>query len=214
VEVGVTLSQYSSLADSVKIIMKKGKPLLADYSKSLKYIGQGRSAYVFKIKHTNKAIKIFFPEFVQIAEEEADIYKKLQHIPYYPALYEGGPNYLVIDFIKGLTLFECLVAGVKLNEEHIKEIDHALGLARLEGLNPSDIHLRNIIITQDKKIKLIDVARFRQTKNCYQWNDLKQAFHRFYKRPYFPKKIPAAVLNLIAAIYKKNRFRLFNVEHG
>ena len=38
-------------------------------------------------------------------------------------------------------------------------------LARQRGLNPSDIHLRNIFLTDRGEIKVIDVARFGQKKS-------------------------------------------------
>ncbi|MDQ7862190.1 hypothetical protein RCO48_17895 [Peribacillus frigoritolerans] len=53
--------------------------------------------------------------------------------------------------MKATLFFECLTLGIPITEENIAEIDHALQLARKEGLNPSDIHLRNIFITSEKK---------------------------------------------------------------
>ncbi|HWL23625.1 MAG TPA: protein kinase family protein, partial [Ureibacillus sp.] len=70
------------------------------------------------------------------------------------------------------------------------------------------VHLRNIFITSDKEVKIIDVARFRQVKVCTQWEDLKSAFYCYYKKPYFPKKIPEFMLNSIAALYKKNLLKV------
>ncbi|MGW6384203.1 protein kinase family protein [Peribacillus butanolivorans] len=199
------MQQYSELAQSVKISHDKNNTLLdADHSLSL--IGKGRSAYVFRIHSTNKAMKVFFPNHTHTAKVEAEIYQTVQSIEYYPTLYDAGENYLVIDHIEGNTLFECLTLGIPITEENIKEIDHALQLARKEGLNPSDIHLRNIFITSEKKVKIIDVARFKQVKSCSQWHDLKSAFHLFYSKSFFPKKIPSFILNSIAAIYKKRFF--------
>ncbi|CAH0347651.1 protein kinase family protein [Bacillus sp. CECT 9360] len=197
------MNRYNRLAESVKIKSKKDKVILVAYDESLQFIGEGRSAFVFRIKATDKAIKVFFPNHIHIAKEEAEIYKELQGISYYPTLYDAGSNYLVIDYIEGHTLFECLAQGIPVTTEKIKEVDEALLLAKKKGLNPSDIHLRNIFITSAKEIKVIDVARFRQTKNCTQWSDLKDAFYRVYLKPFFPKKIPAFILNLIAALYKR-----------
>ncbi|WP_409304379.1 protein kinase family protein [Peribacillus sp. SCS-155] len=197
------MQNYKHLADSVKISSDTGNTALLGFSKQLTLIGQGRSAYVFKIQGSNKVLKVFFPELSYIAHEEAEIYKQLKHLTYFPKFYAEGPNYLVIDFIKGKTLFECLSEGILITDQHIKEIDMALRLAKLEGLNPSDIHLKNIFLTDEGEIKIIDVARFRQTKECYQWNDIKWAFYRWYMRRFFPKKIPVPVLNAISAIYKK-----------
>jgi predicted Ser/Thr protein kinase len=194
---------FQELAASVKITSTKNKSILVEYDPSLTLIGKGRSAYVFRISKTNKAMKVFFPKYAHLAKEESDIYKLLQHIPHYPSLYETGPNYLVIDYIEGSTLFECVTKGILISDEVVKEIDMALHLARQEGLNPSDIHLRNLFLTLDKKVKIIDVARFRQAKNCIKWGDLKYAFYHYYKKRFFPKKIPAFILNIIAVLYKK-----------
>lgn len=178
------------------------KPVVVSHAKSLKPVGAGRSAFVFKIDKTNKAMKVYLPKLSHIAQEEACVYDVVQQINYYPEIYESGPNYIVIDYIEGHTFFECLTLGIPIDEKEIKEVDQALSIAKKHGLNPSDIHLRNILITPDGKIKLIDVARFRQPKKCNQWEDLKSAFYHFYTKPFCPKKLPAFLLNLIALCYK------------
>ena len=194
------LNTYQALAKTV-IINKKNR--LIRYDDSLELIGTGRSAFVFRIMSSNRAIKVFFPEFSYIAKEESEIYKVLEGIPYYPSIYDSGTNYIVMDYISGHTLFECICRGKVITPAHISEIDYALLLASNLGLNPSDIHLRNIFITTDGGIKLIDVARFRQTKNCRQWNNLKKAYRQFYPKRYVIKKIPANLLNIVAFLYKK-----------
>ncbi|MFD1708190.1 protein kinase family protein [Siminovitchia sediminis] len=195
--------KYQHLAESVKFQYKEHKPIIVSHAPTLQLIGMGRSAAVFKIEHTEKVLKVFFPEFAHIAQEEASVYDLVHHLDYYPDMYESGPNYIVIDFIHGYTFFDCLTHGIPLSEKDIMEVDDALSLAREQGLNPSDIHLRNIILTPDHQIKVIDVARFRQSKKCHQWEDLKKGFYYFYAKPFFPKKIPAKLLNSIAYFYKK-----------
>ena len=123
---GQTLNTYQALAKSV-VINKKNR--LISYDDSLKHIGTGRSAFVFRIKSSNKAMKIFFPEFTYIAKEEAEIYQTLQNISYYPSIYDAGSNYIVMDYIEGSTLFECISQGKPITSAHIKEIDYALSLA-------------------------------------------------------------------------------------
>lgn len=195
------METYQELAKSVVISDKKNR--LLRYDDALTLVGTGRSAFVFRIEASSKAIKVFFPEFTYIAKEEADIYKALQDISYFPTIYDAGPNYIVMDYIEGRTLFECVNQGFPITPEHIDEIDLALSMALERGLNPSDIHLRNIFITATNEIKLIDVARFRQTKDCTQWSDLKAVYSHYYTKRYFPKKIPATVMNTVAFFYKK-----------
>ena len=195
---------FSELAQSVKFTRKGTVTRLNDKDSELELIGIGRSAYAFKIRTTNKVLKVFFSPFEQVAREEAEIYKTLIDNPFYPSLYDSGDNYLVIDYIAGNTLFNCLVKGIPITSGHISEIDKALSYATERGLNPSDIHLRNILITPENRIKLIDVARFRQMKSCSQWDDLKVAYTRFYQHWMFPKRAPKLFLNLIAILYKRN----------
>ncbi|MBD8005023.1 protein kinase family protein [Bacillus sp. Sa1BUA2] len=194
---------YKKLAESVQIQYINGKPMVVGQADSLKLIGVGRSAFVFLINNTTKAMKIFFPGLNNIALEEAYIYQIIKDIDFFPNIYGSGLNYIVIDYVEGYTLFECLTLGIPISEKEINEVDFALYLARKKGLNPSDVHLRNIIITPNGSIKVIDVARFRQSQKCPQWEDIKSAFSYFYLKPYFPKKFPAFLLNGIAYLYKK-----------
>lgn len=194
------MDTYEELAKTVQI---NNNNLLLNYDDSLIHVGTGRSAFVFRIKSTMKAIKVFFPSLTHIAREEAEIYRKLRDIVYYPTVYATGINFIVMDYIEGLTLFECIVEGRVITPAHLEEIDHALSLAAARGLNPSDIHLRNIFITTSGDIKIIDVARFRQEKDCCQWDNLKKAYRQLYSKRLFPKKIPATLLNGIALLYKR-----------
>ena len=194
--------KYQALADSVVMEKKKRNPRLKSYSNTLQLIGAGRSAYVFKVKNEQIALKVFFPDKAYIAPEEAAIYRKLPSGSYYPALHGDGKNYIAIDYLDGYTLFHYLENGIYIPEEKIHAINEALEIARNAGLNPSDIHLKNIMITTKQEVKLIDVARFRQTKKDRQWDDLQKVYFKGYVKPYFPKRIPRIFLNCIAAVYK------------
>ncbi|WP_102264974.1 protein kinase family protein [Mesobacillus jeotgali] len=197
------MNHYKHLADSVVYSTRGLKAALIHKAPSLKLIGEGRSAFAFRINGTNLVLKVFFPQFEKVAEEEAGIYKELAGNPFFPTLHEAGSNYLVMDYVRGMTLYQCLVNGMPIAAGYIDEVDHALKLVREKGLNPSDIHLRNIIITPEDEVKLIDVARFRQAKQCSQWEDLKSAFYKYYRHERFPKKMPEPAMNLIAYFYKK-----------
>ncbi len=203
------LKSLDKLASSVKFKKKNDRIYVERKDETLSIIGSGRSAFAFKQQLTDQVIKVFYPPYEYLAKKEADIYKVLNGISYFPNMYTSGRNYLVIDFIEGHTLFECLTNGIPITKKHIKEIDRALLLAKERGLNPSDIHLHNLLISNNGDVKIIDVARFRQQKDCTQWEDLKKAFYKYYFRPFFPKKIPAIILNFISAIYKKKLFPKF-----
>lgn len=172
------------------------------YHQDLELHGIGRSAAVFRIKDTRLVIKVFFPDYTHIASEEAVIYRTLEGLPQFPHLYEVGPTYIVIDYIEGKTLFECLTKGIWIDSAYIEQVDAALIKARQLGLTPSDVHLRNIILTPEGRIYLIDLARFRQGQRVdHQWEDLKRMY-RFYRLRFVPKRYPERLLNGIAYLYR------------
>jgi len=169
------------------------------------WIGTGRSAYVFRVRGTDRVIKKFYPSFHPLAELEGGIYEQLTTFSTYARMFEYGPDYLVLEYIEGQTLFECLVSGTYIPESVLTTVDAALAEARAVGLNPSDIHLRNILLTANGA-RIIDVARFRQTEPCTQWDDLKKAYQYVYAKPFFPKKLSETFLNTIADVYKGRLF--------
>ncbi|NPC93520.1 protein kinase family protein [Bacillus sp. WMMC1349] len=200
------MTKVQKYSEAVIYNTKKKFNKLVQKPAELELIGKGRSAYVFKLREQGKdmALKIFFPEFKEVAEREADIYKNLADSPYYPDIYETGPSYILMEYIKGHTFYECLTKGIQIEEEMIQEVDSALQDAKLKGLNPSDIHLRNLILTPSGAVKVIDVARFSQTKQCTQWEDLKTAYQNLYKNKRFPQKVPKLLMEIIAFLYKRN----------
>ncbi|UTT43143.1 protein kinase family protein [Exiguobacterium aurantiacum] len=172
------------------------------YHPDLELHGIGRSAAVFRIKATRLVIKVFFPGYTHIAAEEAMIYRTLEGLPQFPGLYDAGPTYIVIDYIEGKTLFECLIEGIWIDPAYIEQVDQALIAARRLGLTPSDVHLRNLILTPDGRIYLIDLARFRQGQQIdHQWEDLKRMY-RLYRLRFMPKRYSERWLNGVAYLYR------------
>ncbi len=171
-------------------------------------IGRGRSAVVFKIPGEQKVLKVFYPDFVHLARLEASIYQELSNNDYYPSFYEGGEGYVVLEYLEGLTFYECLIQGIVITEEMIEKVDQALNYARMKGLNPSDTHLQNVMLLSNGGVRVIDVVRFRQTRICTHWEDLKVAYDHFYSTRFFPKKYPVWFIEMIIRLYRKGLIRL------
>lgn len=199
-----TLKTDAELAELIQL--KEGSVCTIEYlPEELDWIGTGRSAYVFRIRDTDRVIKKFYPSLRPLAELEGSIYEQLSTFSTYAKMFAYGSDYIVLEYIEGQTLFECLVSGTYIPESVLTTVDAALADARAVGLNPSDIHLRNILLTANGT-RIIDVARFRQTEPCTQWDDLKKAYHYVYAKPFFPKKLSETFLNTIADVYKGRLF--------
>ncbi|MCP3028216.1 serine/threonine protein kinase [Halobacillus sp. A5] len=190
----------AELVQGVRFVDHKVKGVPAEFT----LIGQGRSAAVFKLDGVRPAaVKVFYTEFRELAFKEASIYAKLANHVYYPELIEAGEGYLVLEYLQGITFYDCLVSGVSITPVMVAMVDEALDYARKCGLNPSDTHLKNIILTPDHKIKVIDVVRFTQSEECPHWSDLKKAYYSYYQKRYFPKRFTPLFIEFIIRLYRK-----------
>lgn len=184
-----------------KVVFKDNQPI--HEPEELELIGQGRSAAVFRVKGTGVAVKVFYPDFKDLADIEGEVYKKLNNHDFFPAFYEKGEGYLTMEYVEGITFYDCLVNGVPITEEMVEYVDRALEFAYNLGFNPSDTHLKNILLTPDGQVKVIDVVRFTQNFDCPHWRDLKKAYQTFYQRRFVPKKIPRFFIEFIIRLYRR-----------
>ncbi|WP_281658427.1 serine/threonine protein kinase [Halobacillus sp. Cin3] len=170
---------------------------------SFELIGKGRSASVFRIRETGIAVKVFYPGYEKLAEVEAGVYEKLDNHEFFPAFYGKGDDFIVMEYVEGITFYDCLVKGIPITEDMINRVDAALAFACQIGLNPSDTHLKNIMLTPDGQVKVIDVVRFTQDFECPQWQDLKKAYRTLYRRKFAPKKYPVFFIEFIIRLYRR-----------
>lgn len=149
-------------------------------SEDLKCIGIGTDAavfqspyapdYVFKLYAKDKAYKI---------KEEENIYHLLGNSPFFPHCYASYDQFLVLSYEKGKTLFDCLLQGIHIPEQVVQDVEEAREFIRQKGLNPRDIHLKNILL-QNGRGKILDVSEYKKPGNDFRWEHLKKAYEDYY----------------------------------
>lgn len=173
------------------------------HPESWRCIGVGNSAAVFQPKgYPDVAVKIYAPEFESVCEKEAGIYEQLGDNEYFPRYYGRGERFLAIEYKPGKNLYDCLLQGVEIPEQVIFDVDQAIAYAQERGLNPSDIHVKNVLVHNGRGY-LVDVSDYRKSGDCDRWPDLKRAFYDYYQDLYRPGlSIPSWVLETIRKWYK------------
>src|SRR5438445_8772979 len=108
-------------------------------------IGAGGMGEVYKARDTRLdrvvAVKICAEQFSERFEREARAVAALNH-PNICALYDVGPNYLVMEYIEGPTLAERIKEGAVPLEEALgiaHQIAEALGAAHEKGITHRDL---------------------------------------------------------------------------
>ncbi|PAV28636.1 serine/threonine protein kinase [Virgibacillus profundi] len=147
---------------------------------SLKFIGVGTDAAVFQsFLAPDYAFKLYAEDKLTKLKAESKVYNMLGESAFFSTCFASYDNFLVLNYEEGKTLFDCLLQGVHIPEQVIKDVEHAREYVREKGLNPRDIHLKNILL-QNGRAKILDVSEYIQPGNDFRWEHLKKAYEEHY----------------------------------
>lgn len=144
-------------------------------------IGVGTDAAVFQSRTIPEyAFKLYADGKEGKLEAEASVYERIGSARYFSRCYGKVNRILVLKYEEGPTLFDCLLQGIYVPEQAIRDVETARETIRQLGLNPRDIHLKNILL-QDGRAKLLDVSEYIKPGNDFRWEHLKKAYEEYYK---------------------------------
>lgn len=114
------------------------------------------------------------------AVEEAEVYRRLGRHSGFSECSGSTNRFLILKKLDGATFYDCLRRGVRIPEQAIADIDEALHYARNQGLNPHDVHVKNVMLVEGRGV-VADVSDFLKADHCRMWDDFKQVYERMYK---------------------------------
>ncbi|MEK3995020.1 serine/threonine protein kinase [Psychrobacillus sp. FSL K6-2365] len=146
----------------------------------LKCIGVGTDAAVFQsLSAPDYAFKLYAKDRVNKVKVEANVYHILGDSPFFSTCFASYDEYLVLSYEEGKTLFDCILQGIHIPEQVVNDVENAIEYVRNKGLNPRDIHLKNILL-QNGRAKIIDVSEYVLPGNDYRWEHLKKGYEQYY----------------------------------
>ncbi|MCA1062649.1 serine/threonine protein kinase (plasmid) [Cytobacillus spongiae] len=147
---------------------------------SLRCIGVGTDAAVFQSIYVPEyAFKVYAEEKASKIKIEEAVYSAIGDSPFFPTCYGAEDRVLVLSFEEGPTLFDCLLQGIHIPKQAIQDVEEARQHVRDMGMNPRDIHLKNILL-QNGRSKIIDVSEYVLPGNDFRWEHLKKAYEEHY----------------------------------
>ncbi|MGZ4161756.1 MAG: serine/threonine protein kinase [Neobacillus sp.] len=177
--------------------------LVINGSNSWKTIGSGNYAGVFAHDSNPEWVVKVYGRNPEELKKEIDVYKRLGYHESYSSLYAYGENYLVLKRLEGITLFDAVVKGKPIPETVIEDIEAGLAYARLVGLNPYDVHGKNVVMYKGRGY-IVDVSDFYKQGFCRKWHDLKKAYYKIY-RPFIYKHHPPIPFFIVEGVRKGYR---------
>lgn len=143
-------------------------------------IGVGTDAAVFQsAANPEFAFKVYAEGKGDKLEAEAEVYEQIGSSPYFSSCYSKDDRLLVLKYETGPTLFDCLLQGIYVPKQVIQDVEDARVYIRQIGLNPRDIHLKNILL-QNGRAKLLDVSEYIKPGNDFRWEHLRKAYEEYY----------------------------------
>lgn len=147
--------------DTSKILGKI--PCTIDKS-ALEYVGSGRQGEVYRLNKYS-CIKIYYKTKYQ-RRELANL-KKGEYDPLFPKVDEWGKNYIIREYIDGISLSSYFNKGMPLTTDlSMKLIDLWESLERL-GFKRLDIRISHIYVLPNGNLKLIDPTNLMNHRRSY-----------------------------------------------
>jgi RIO-like serine/threonine protein kinase len=155
--------------DDFKLIsVKKGKEKgNLDVSNPTSYhlIGKGYHGAVFQLDD-ERCVKIYHK--LLDVKPELDAMKALQGLSYVPKVLETGPNYIIMEYLKGPNLRDYLEKKGELSESISQQILLIINGIKQAGYIHLDDQLKHFIVTEQEVVKVVDIVDLhRKTKVLY-----------------------------------------------
>lgn len=180
-------------------------PVVVDrVAKPWQLLGTGNYAAVFyHSAYPDLVVKIYAPG-KEGWTEEVEVYRRLGAHPAFSKCFYAQDNFLVLQRLHGITLYDAMHQGLAIPRKVIEDIDSALEYARSRNLNPHDVHGRNVMMSAEGKGLVVDISDFLKSQPCRLWSDLKTAYAWLYI-PLFSKyrsPLPYFMLDLVRGSYR------------
>lgn len=174
-------------------------------------VGRGTDAAVFVHEdHPGYAYKVYAATTDAKRKNEEEAYRKLGNNPYFPTYYGSAERCLVLSYEQGKSLYDCLIEGIEIPAHVITQVDEAIAYARSVGLNPRDVHVKNILL-QGEVCRVVDVSEYVKEGNDRRWEHLKEGYRLYYPL-IAARKIPPALIEFVKKQYWKKTSCTFSVQ--
>jgi len=136
-------------------------------------------------------------------EEEVEVYRRIGIHPAFSQCFHAQDNLLILKRLWGITLYDCLHQGIPIPMQVIQDIDLALDYAQGQGLNPRDVHGKNVMLAAGRGL-VVDISDFLKPGSGVIWTDFKRFYFWIYRPLLSPLKlrIPFRLLEFSRFAYR------------
>lgn len=141
--------------EKIKVTHSQAIELIVENPTDLKLIGKGAHGAVFRLSE-DKCVKLYAD--TDVAKMEADAYRRAQHSDIIPKLYDSGVNYVILEYVDGMSLLEFLTEKKEIPINTSRQLISLFREMQRIGFTRLDSSLRHIIIAPDGFLKVVDIV--------------------------------------------------------
>lgn len=120
---------------------------------SFKLLGKGSQGAVFQLSD-DTCVKIYADPRNVSWEKQA--LAAVEGSPFFPVMHEAGPNYIIMEYCKGQTMWQYLKENKEVTDGILKQFLAFLLEMKRARFNRIDTRFDHIIISNEGKVKVID----------------------------------------------------------
>ncbi|WP_404932117.1 hypothetical protein [Priestia megaterium] len=140
---------------SSQVSIRKKENVFMDF-KRYKVIGQGKDGVIYQLT-PNRCVKVFFKE--ETYKKELKALQVGQSSSIITRLYDYGSNYIVMEYIKGISLAKYLKKNRYLTKSLVIQLINLFDELQKLKFSRQDTELRHILINEQGNLKVIDLKR-------------------------------------------------------
>ncbi|PTM56929.1 protein kinase domain-containing protein [Desmospora activa] len=130
-------------------------------------LGEGLSGRVYE--YENFAVKVFKEDGSE--NDDYRMLNRLHHHSAFPTLHYYEDRFMLMDKCDGTTLARERESGDGLKDAYFTQIEQVVEECYQVGIIPRDLHLNNVMVDRDNRIKIVDVGRFVHTDQSEDYKE-------------------------------------------
>ncbi|MCM3186875.1 kinase [Priestia megaterium] len=124
--------------------------------KKYEVVGKGKDGVIYQLT-SNQCIKVFFKE--EVYKKELEAMQVGQSSSIIPRLYDYGPNYIVMEYIKGISLAKYLKKNRHITKSIVRQLISLFDELKKLNFSRRDTELRHVLMNEQGILKVIDLKR-------------------------------------------------------
>jgi len=154
----VKKSHFSSgkaLEDSSEASISERENVLVNF-KRYAVVGKGKDGVIYQLT-SDRCVKVFFKE--EVYKKELKAIQVGQSSSSIPRLYDYGSNYIVMEYIKGISLAKHFKKNKCIPKSLVIQLINLLDELKKLNFSRQDTELRHVLMNEQGDLKVIDLKR-------------------------------------------------------